>query len=77
MNNHFRKRPAGGRLTPEEADRQGRITNLALKVLGSANAIAFLNTQDDALGGQPLQIALKSVEGFAAVELALTARAAG
>lgn len=75
--NNFRKRFNGPRLTPEEADRQGRISWLAFDKMGQANAIAFLNAHDEALGGRPLDIAIKDAAGFAVVEAAIVERAAG
>lgn len=76
-NNHFRRGFDGPRLSPAEADRQGRISRLALAALGQANAIAFLNAHHDALGGRPLDLAVRSAEGFAAVERALAAHNIG
>jgi len=69
--NNFRKRFNGPRLSPEEADRQGRISWLAFDKLGQANAITFLNSHDDELGGRPLDIAIKDMAGFAIVEAAI------
>lgn len=74
MNNPFKKRFNAPRLSAEAADRQGRISKLALAMLGQAGAIAFLNTPNAALDGRPLDLAVRSQEGFAAVEQALIAR---
>jgi len=74
MNNHFKRRYDGPRLSPAEADRQGRISKLALAALRQPDAIAFLNTHDEELGGRPLDLAIKSEDGFAMVEHALAAR---
>lgn len=74
MNSHFRKRIDGPRLSPEQADRQGRISHLAFITLGQAAAITFLNGSDPQLGGRPLDIAITSLDGFKAVEAALLAR---
>jgi hypothetical protein len=63
------------RLTAEQASRQGDITNLALKSLGSGAAIAFLNTAHDGIGGRPLDVAIASADGYARVVKAV-ARAA-
>lgn len=75
--NNFRKRFNGPRLSPEEADRQGRISWLAFDKLGQVNAIAFLNTHDEGLGGRPLDIAIKDNAGFATVEAAIAVHVPG
>ncbi|WP_442680482.1 antitoxin Xre/MbcA/ParS toxin-binding domain-containing protein [Sphingomonas sp. ASY06-1R] len=75
MNKPFRNRFSGPRLSPEEAARQGRATSLAFDTLGKSDAvIAFLNTDDPALGGRPLDLAIASPEGLLSVERALAAR---
>ncbi|MEP9400374.1 hypothetical protein [Sphingomonas sp. VNH70] len=61
------------RLTPEQADRQGRIATGAFRHFGDRDrAMAFLNGHDDDLGGRPLDLAIASPEGLAACEAALT-----
>jgi len=76
MNRPFAKKAKGARLSPEEAERQGRVSKLALQALGKTEAvIAFLNAHDDALGGRPIDLAIASADGLAAVEAALSARA--
>ena len=73
----FRSKFNAVKLSPEQADRQGRIARSAWTALGSRDAVvAFLNTHDDALGGRPLDLAVASAEGLTAVEQAMTARAA-
>lgn len=72
-NSKFGNRP---RLSPEEAARQGRISQAAIAHLGAQAAIAFLNGHDDALGGRPIDLAIASVEGLAAAEQSLLARSA-
>jgi len=72
--NPFRNRAAAFRLSPEEAERQGRVSRLAFDTLGAAEAIAFLNGHDDALGGRPLDLAVRSEAGIAAVAQALADR---
>lgn len=72
--NPFRKRIPAVRLSADQADRQGRVSRLALDTLGPADAIAFLNAHDDGLGGRPLDLAIASTDGFAAVERALALR---
>ncbi len=64
-------------MSPAEADRQGRICKLALVALHQADAVAFLNMHDEKLGGRPLDLAIKSEEGFTAVEQALALRNSG
>lgn len=74
MNRPFSRRANTPRLTPEEAARQGKASWLAFDILGQADAIAFLNTHDDALGGRPIDLAVAGPEGLAAIEQALAAR---
>jgi uncharacterized protein (DUF2384 family) len=70
----FRKRYDGVRLSPEAAQRQGQAAKLAWTRFGdSAAAVAFLNTHHDALGGRPIDLAVASPEGLAAVEQLLGA----
>ncbi|MET0362240.1 MAG: hypothetical protein ABW048_10885 [Sphingobium sp.] len=66
MNRHFASRSTV-KLSKEEAERQGRITNLALKTLGAPAAIAFLNDTHDTLSAQPLATAVASEEGLQTV----------
>jgi uncharacterized protein (DUF2384 family) len=69
MNRPFRSRSTTPRLTPEQAARQGRVSTLAFEALRNSQAvIAFLNTNDDALGGRPIDIAIASQDGLASVE---------
>ncbi len=69
----FRKRFSGPRLSAEAAERQGRVTQLAWKLLGGREgAMAFLNAHDEALGGRPLDLAVASEEACSAVERAIT-----
>ncbi|MEO6151906.1 MAG: hypothetical protein ABIT09_02050 [Croceibacterium sp.] len=69
----FRKKSHLPRLAPDNAKRQGDITQLAFQRLGREGAIAFLNEDNAALGGRPLDVAMESAEGSArvAAELAL------
>ena len=66
----FRKTNAQ-RLPPDEAKRQGDITQLAFLLLGRDAAIAFLNTDHAELGGRPLDLATTSDEGRNSVEAEL------
>ncbi|MCD2325336.1 DUF2384 domain-containing protein [Sphingomonas sp. IC-56] len=73
----FRKRFTENRLSPESAERQGRITMLAWEKLGGTDAAReFLNSFDETLGGRPLDLAVASTEGLRAVENAIAERAA-
>lgn len=73
----FRRRYTTVRLTPEQAGRQGQVATSAFKAFGGRDAaVAFLNGHDDALGGRPLDLAVASAEGLAAVEQALAGHAA-
>lgn len=67
----FRAAATGAVLSPDQARRQSQITNAAFLALGQAKAIAFLNSHDEGLGGRPLDLAVASAEGLAAVEARL------
>ncbi len=70
----FRKRFDTVRLSPEAAARQGKAATLAFeKFRDSAAVVAFLNTHNDALGGRPIDLAVESAEGLAAVTALLAA----
>lgn len=69
--NHWKRRPKTPAIPREQAVRQGDITRLAFLLLGRDEAIAFLNTDHEALGGRPLALATESAEGRAAVEAEL------
>ena len=59
-------------LADDARARQGRIVNLALASLASADAAkAFLNTHHEGLRGRPLDLATGSSEGLIAVEAAI------
>lgn len=74
--NRFRKRYDTVRLPPDAAERQGKAATLAWQMLGNREAaIEFLNTHDDALGGRPIDLAVESAAGLAAVERLLASRA--
>ncbi len=69
MRKPFAKRFDSPRLTPEQAERQGRASKLAIDRLRRPEAvIAFLNTHDDTIGGRPIDIAIASDEGLRLVE---------
>ena len=65
------RRSNAERLSPACARRQGDITRLAFLLLGREPAIAFLNSENPALGARPLDLAIASEEGCAQVEAAL------
>lgn len=67
------KRYAGERpLDSDETRRRGLAVRLASMAHASAeDAMAFLNTHHQELGGRPLDIATRSDAGLAAVEAAL------
>lgn len=69
----FRRKFQTVRLTPEQADRQGRIATGAFRHFGDRDrAMAFLNGHDATLGGRPLDLAIASADGLAACEAALS-----
>lgn len=66
---HFRRPFNAVRLAPDAAARQGKAATLAWeKFRDSAAVVAFLNTHDDELGGRPIDLAVASADGLAAVE---------
>lgn len=72
----FRRTYGAVRPSPEQMARQASVAGAAWAALGDREAVmAFLNTHDDALGGRPLDVALASEEGLAAVRRAMTAQA--
>lgn len=59
---------AASGLDPALVTRQMTVTTRAFQALGSAElARAFLNAEDDALGGRPIDVAGGSAEGLARV----------
>lgn len=66
----------GPRLSPEQAARQGGISQRAIAMLGAEQAIAFLNGHDAELGGRPLDLAIESVQGLETAQRRLDALAA-
>ena len=48
------------RLAPDAAERQGRVTRLAIEALGASAAILFLNSEHDGLADRPLPLATAS-----------------
>lgn len=72
--NAFRKSRSGPVLGRDEGVRQGRAVRAAQAALGSIEAVrAFLNTHHPALGARPIDLAVASDDGLAAVEGAIAA----
>jgi hypothetical protein len=65
----FRKSAPAIRHTPDELRRQDAVLQCTWRSLSEAGSvIAFLNTHNESLGGQPLHVALHSDEGLSRVE---------
>lgn len=79
MNDPFRRRGRQGPvLSPDQGKRQGRVVRAAQAALGNVDAVrAFLNTPHDILEGRPIDLAIESDDGLAAVEAAIATQAAG
>jgi hypothetical protein len=61
----FRKYVPSVRFTALQAQRQNELIRSAWKSLASKEAvIAFLNTKNEKIGGQPLMLALESADGL-------------
>ena len=75
MSRMFRKPRAP--LAADKGIRQGRAVNAARAAFGDTNRVlAFLNSEHEDLGGRPLDLALASAAGLAAVEAAIAEEAA-
>ena len=74
MRKTFGRRNDQAKLSPSEADRQGRAVRMAIDLLGSTAAMDFLNGFDPALEGRPIDLAVGSDQGLAAVKALLAAR---
>nr|MDP8995026.1 DUF2384 domain-containing protein [Pseudomonadota bacterium] len=58
--------------------RQGRAVRAAVAALPDTGAVrSFLNSHHDGLSGRPIDVAVASEAGLAAVETAICAAAAG
>jgi hypothetical protein len=69
----FRRPFNAVRLDPAAAVRQGKLASLSYeKFRDFAKAKEFMNTHDETLGGRPIDLAVSSDEGLAAVEAFLT-----
>ena len=65
----FRRKVSATPPTKEQLRRQDSVLRCAWRSLGgSGPVIAFLNTHNEQLGGQPLFLALESDEGLLRVE---------
>ena len=73
MNDPFRRRARHGPvLSPDEGRRQIRAVRAAQAALGSVDAVrAFLNSHQPDLDGRPIDLAVASEAGLAAVEEAI------
>ena len=71
-NSFFRQRRTP--LAPDDARRQGDISQLAFLTMGGRDpAVAFLNAENPELGGRPLAIATASDAGYEQVATAIRA----
>ena len=65
----FRRPFNAVRLDPAAAARQGKVASIAYdKFKDFAKVKEFLNADNDALGGRPIDLAVASPEGLASVE---------
>lgn len=72
----FRKKRAGPVLSTDQGRRQGQAVRSAHAALRGTEAVrAFLNSHHAGLSGRPLDLAVASQAGLAAVEKVLAARA--
>jgi uncharacterized protein (DUF2384 family) len=74
VNDPFRKRGRRGPvLSQDEGKRQIRAVRAAQAALGSVEAVRdFLNSHHDGLDGRPIDLAVASEAGLAAVEAAIS-----
>lgn len=78
MTRPFKKPWIGRILSPEERSRESRVVRLAQAAFGSPERVrAFLNSHHDGLEGRPLDLAVASDDGLAAVEAVLPEAEAG
>jgi hypothetical protein len=69
----FRRPFNAVRLDPDAAARQGKLASLAYdKFKDFARVKEFMNAHDETLGGRPIDLAVASDEGLAAIEAFLT-----
>lgn len=76
MSRGFRKARSGPVLSRDEFARQGRAVKTAAAALADIDAVrAFLNSHHEGLCGRPIDLAVASDAGLAAVETAIGAEA--
>ena len=66
-------RAARVRYDPDRAERQSKVTRLAIERMGASAALPFLNADHEGLGATPLHLAGDSVEACARVEALIRA----
>ncbi|MEG8037928.1 hypothetical protein QP166_00675 [Sphingomonas sp. LR60] len=66
-------RAARVRYDPDRAERQSRVTRLAIERMGASAALPFLNADHEGLGATPLHLAGDSAEACARVEAVILA----
>jgi uncharacterized protein (DUF2384 family) len=78
VNDPFRKRGRKGpALSQDEGKRQSQAVRAAQAALGSVDAVrAFLNSHHPDLDGRPIDVAVASEDGLAAVEAAIASASA-
>lgn len=78
MSFNFKKPRKGPVLSHDEGKRQSRAVRSAQAALGSVEAVrAFLNSHHRRLDGRPIDLAVASEAGLAAVEAAIRAESRG
>ncbi len=76
MSRGFRRTRTGPVLSRDESARQGRAVKTAAAALADTDAVrAFLNGDHEGLCGRPIDLAVASDAGLAAVETAIGAEA--
>jgi hypothetical protein len=68
----FKNRRSGPVLSPDEFARQGHAVRAATAAFTDSGAVrGFLNSHHSGLGGRPLDLAVASAAGLAAVQTAI------
>ena len=76
MRMNFRKAYRGPVLSRDERSRQGQVVKAAHTALDGIDAVrGFLNSHHEGLRGRPLDLAVASDAGLAAVEIAICVEA--
>ena len=74
MSPRFRRTPTGPVLSQEARERQGKVVRAAQAALGEVDSVrGFLNNPHPRLRARPIDLAIASDEGLAAVVSALAA----